>query len=139
MKILKQLQEYVKAAHLAGHRVEKLYLGKRGAELLRKELPEGAALAVDGVPVEEVSARGEMINMAMLYAYTRWHVLLKRPDAESLFKAVPDDEMRDLIPLIMDQHFDGSRYKDPVAGMDADEVAQLEHYLKELGFVISPL
>ena len=139
MKILKQLREYVESARKAGMQINRLYLGKAGADRLRKELPAGAELAVDGVPVEEVSARGELVNLAMLYAYTRWHVLFSRPDAESLFKAVPDDEMLALIPLVTDQHLDDLGYEDPVRKMDADEVTELEDYLKELGFVISPL
>lgn len=84
-------------------------------------------------------ARKDDLERAVKYASIRWGIHLTELDAESLFKAVKDDELRALIPLIIDQHFDDHGFEDPVDFLDSEAVRDMEKQIKELGFDHSPL
>lgn len=119
---------------------------KSGSKLEKLEAPSafykelggkpGEQLVVHGVPIFLMSDRDEQICAVQQYAYLRWHVTMSMDDARSLMKAVPDEELSSLAPLIVDQHLDDHGYEDPVDTMDASEVADLKDRIAELGIEV---
>ncbi len=136
-KVKDQIRSQILAAVADGHKVEKFETQPQVLAALRKELglKPGEAVAVEGVPVTELDARAKLHMLAISYGEIRWQVRFALRDVVSLFKAVPDEEMMSLIPIIVDQHLDDENTSDPVDEYDVELVDEMKKALKEIGFV----
>lgn len=136
MKVKDQIRSQILEAAADGSRVEKLETQAAILKQLRKELglEDGAPVVIEGVTITELGRRDNMLLKAIQYAALRWQIHLRPDEAASLFKAVPDNEMMALIPIIIDQHFDDRNFVDPIDEYDVDSVKQLKKDLKGLGF-----
>lgn len=140
MSAVDDIRKFIKALRDGGAKDVELKRLEAPAALvaeLKEELQLGPddPVVVDGLPVVAQSPRDQQLGRAMMYAYYRWKVSMSKKDVEHLFKAVGDDELEALAPIIIDQHLDDHGYADPVDEMDAAEVKFVEEQLKALGYV----
>lgn len=140
MKPTKQIQMFIDALRAgapAGAVLRRLDVPAKLREAAREELgiAEGGEVQVDGVVVLPLDPRVGLLELARQYAIHRWHVAMSTLDVSTLFGAVPDDELEDLIPIVIDQHMDDHGYEDPADKMDYRELEELKGQLAELGYV----
>lgn len=112
---------------------------KRGGTLSKVELSAkmyaelGCVNVFEGTPIVKMTRRDELLNLVQNYAYMRWYVQMTLDDVRSLLKAVEEEELLSIGPLIVDQHLDDHGYADPSDSMTEREIKELRGKLKRLG------
>ena len=137
MKALDELKAYLK--HLREDGIMPISMHTTGIVLAELKKQAGVAdadkLVVDGVEMLTfLKPRDELLLKARLYAGTRWNVDMSELDVETLFGAVPDDEMMSLIPLIVDSHMDDHDMPDPKDEWTYVDFRARNRSIKMLGF-----
>jgi hypothetical protein len=102
---------------------------------LEMGLKPGEAVIVDGVHITVMPLRDERIGQAVRYAAARWHIGMTLDDARNLYKAVPDKELKELIPIIMEQHFDDIGFPDPTEEMSEKDLEEVREAMEDIGIV----
>ena len=115
--------------------LRELALPERVVAKLCEELraPFAEPIMFEGVRLRALSQREEYLHLGASYAARRWNLILSYADVDSLMKAVPTGELLDLIPLVMNQHFDEKDYPDPAADMDEKERRALAEEIRGMG------
>lgn len=135
---LKRIREVIAST---ARKIDRIDVPQEVVDEVRAELgiAPGEPLVIDGVPVHGIAPRDLLIVQAMAFTKVRWGVLLSRTDMESLLKAVPTEELKDLVPLIVNQQMDDHEYHDPVQDMTDREIAAMRKEIEEIGFVDTSL
>lgn len=135
---LKKIREVIAST---ARKIGRIDVPQEVADEVRAELgiAPGEPLAIDGVPVHGITPRDLLILQAIAFTRVRWNLLLSRTDMESLLKAVPTEELKDLVPLVVNQQMDDHEYHDPVQDMTEREIAAIRKEIEGIGFVDTSL
>ena len=138
MKTVERLRNLIRSLK-AGPTTELVELAiphRIGVKLCEElKVPLAEPLMFERIRLRLMLPREEYIHAGAAYAARRWNLMLTYDDVDSLMKAVPDDEMIALIPLIMNQHFDDKGYDDPLDKLTEEGRQEMIDDLEEIGIV----
>lgn len=115
MDPLPQIAQFIAEVKRRNQKLIKLETSQEVIDHIKKQRPDlvvDGALFVDGVLIELLSPRTEVLNKLQQYCHMRYDVVMEPTDVEALFKAVSTEELRTLGPIIVDQHMDLHEYED---------------------------